>query len=967
MRTVGLLSGIVFSHLAFCQVATNTPMLRIEAGSHTATISGAATDSSETYLVTGSVDKTLRLWALASGELLRVIRPPIGDGNEGLIATVALSPDAQTIACGGWTAHEADETNSIYLFDRSTGRLLRRLQGLPNTILHLAFSPDGRWLVATLGKNPNIPQRIEGIRLYRTTDWAIVGSDTNYGGSSNWADFVPGVAGAGGDTKLVTTAEDGLIRLYRVGAQGSLSMMARVGGASGEKPHGVFVSPDNSQLAVAYPFAGKIQVLSTSNLTTLYSPDTSGLKFVASAAWSVDGEELIAGASYGPEPALNAVFKWTDRGRGRRTELRRADGRVGVSVLRSGRLLFGTENASFGVWNGEGQVLWSHEAPIAQYSSTFNPLVVSATGVDVQFSYGPTGTSWASFLGAWRQLVDGRTARDGTAHGPTTAGLNITTWNTPGELPRLNGVPLKLANAVEQSQSIAIFPDRRQFLLGTEWYLRAIDASGLQRWRVSTPGGAKSVNVSSDGRLAICGLGDGTIRWYRAQDGRELMALYPHPDRKLWVAWTPSGYYDASPGGENLVGWHLNNGKNAAADFFPISRFRSTYYRPDVVERVLQTLDEGDALRLANAEAGRRNSAAEVARLAPPVVTLLSPADHSVIGTRDITIRYDIRTPSGEPITLVRVLVDGRPVGTPRRLVAEDASSVGREARISIPERDCAISIIAENRYAASEPATIHVIWKGAQRAATQANLYLLAIGISNYPEKFRLQWASKDAQDFATAMEHQKGVLYRDVQVRLLRDEAATRDGILDGLEWLEKNTTQSDVGMLFLSGHGWNDPGGTYYFIPANFAADRVRSTAVPSAEVQKTVQSMAGKIVVFLDTCFSGNVLGGRAGEPGADINRVANELVSAENGAVVFTASSGRQVALERPEWGNGAFTKALMEGLNGKADMMGKGTITVNALDYYISERVKELTENQQTPTTAKPQTIADFAIALRRN
>ena len=214
--------------------------------------------------------------------------------------------------------------------------------------------------------------------------------------------------------------------------------------------------------------------------------------------------------------------------------------------------------------------------------------------------------------------------------------------------------------------------------------------------------------------------------------------------------------------------------------------------------------------------------------------------------------------------------------------------------------------------------------------------------------------------------MQRQKGLLYRDVQVRLLRDQDATRDAILDGLEWVEKNTTQNDVGMLFLSGHGWNDASGTYYFIPANFEVDRLRSTAVPSAEVQKTVQSMAGKVVVFLDTCFSGNVLGGTAAELRGDINRVANELVSAENGAVVFTASSGRQVALERPEWGNGAFTKALMEGLGGKADMMGKGTITINALDYYISERVKELTENQQTPTTAKPQTIADFPVALRR-
>jgi uncharacterized caspase-like protein len=92
---------------------------------------------------------------------------------------------------------------------------------------------------------------------------------------------------------------------------------------------------------------------------------------------------------------------------------------------------------------------------------------------------------------------------------------------------------------------------------------------------------------------------------------------------------------------------------------------------------------------------------------------------------------------------------------------------------------------------------------------------------------------------------------------------------------------------------------------------------------------------------------------------------NELTSAENGAVVFAASTGRQVAQERDEWGNGAFTKALLEGLSGSADYGHTGKITVNMLDLYISERVKVLTNGAQTPTTAKPQTIGDFPVAVR--
>ena len=99
---------------------------------------------------------------------------------------------------------------------------------------------------------------------------------------------------------------------------------------------------------------------------------------------------------------------------------------------------------------------------------------------------------------------------------------------------------------------------------------------------------------------------------------------------------------------------------------------------------------------------------------------------------------------------------------------------------------------------------------------------------------------------------------------------------------------------------------------------------------------------------------------------DITGVVNELASAENGAVVFASSTGRQYSFEDSNWGNGAFTKAVVEGINGKADYTGKGKITINMLDLYISERVKELTKGKQTPATAKPQTIPDFPLALKR-
>lgn len=102
------------------------PILRIETGMHTATIRHIGVDASNRFLVTASDDKTVRVWELPSGRLLRIIRVPIGVGNEGKLFAVAMSPDGSTIAAGGWTSIDA-LNNSIYIFDRESGRLIRRL------------------------------------------------------------------------------------------------------------------------------------------------------------------------------------------------------------------------------------------------------------------------------------------------------------------------------------------------------------------------------------------------------------------------------------------------------------------------------------------------------------------------------------------------------------------------------------------------------------------------------------------------------------------------------------------------------------------------------------------------------------------------------------------------------------------------------------------------------------------------
>jgi sugar lactone lactonase YvrE len=346
----------------------------------------------------------------------------------------------------------------------------------------------------------------------------------------------------------------------------------------------------------------------------------------------------------------------------------------------------------------------------------------------------------------------------------------------------------------------------------------------------------------------------------------------------------------------------------------------------------------------------------------PPVITIISPRDGSYFTNTELTVQYAIKNPSGEPITKIRVLIDGKLLPQERGIMLKQIDEETGEITITAPQRDFELSLIAETRYSISTPSTVKLYWRG-DAFVIKPKLYILAIGVSKYKDKdLQLRFASKDATDFVEIMKLQKGLLFEDVIVKLLVDEQATKDNILDGLDWLERQTTSKDVAILFLAGHGLNDRANNFYFLPVDVEIEHLKRTGVAFSDIKNTVSAISGKSIVFVDACHSGNVFGGKRAV--VDMTSIVNELTSAESGVVVFASSTGKQFSFEDPAWGNGAFTKALIEGLKGKADLLGKGKITINMLQAYISERVKELTKGKQTPTVVKPQSVPDFPIAV---
>ena len=224
---------------------------------------------------------------------------------------------------------------------------------------------------------------------------------------------------------------------------------------------------------------------------------------------------------------------------------------------------------------------------------------------------------------------------------------------------------------------------------------------------------------------------------------------------------------------------------------------------------------------------------------------------------------------------------------------------------------------------------------------------------------------AHADAEAIAATFQRQQGKLYNKVSVRLLTNENATQDAVLAGLDWLEKQATQRDVAVVFMAGHGLKDRRGNYYFLPHDGDAARLRRTGVNWRDLNDVISNLPSKVLLFTDTCKAGAVTGKRrAVGSRVDITEALRELNAAGSGVVIMAASTGNELSQERPEWGHGAFTKALLEGFDGKADVNRDGIVDMKEIDLYVTNRVKELTNGEQHPTTEIPRIMPNFPLMV---
>jgi len=940
------------------------PQLRIETGMHTAGIWRLGVSADGKLLATSSEDKTIRLWSTEDGRLLRIFRVPIASGGEGKLYSVSISPDGRTVAAAGWDAYywkdywTTHAGHYIYLFDTVSGTLIQRIGPVPTVINELEFSRDGRRLAAGLASAGG------GVRVWSAPFTAQPFHDTAYNDSVFGLDFAP-------DGSLAVTSDDGYVRLYGP----DLRLIVKKTMPAGPSPRSAAFSSDGKRLAITQVYRVGADIVSAQTLDPITTIDTSPYNNtnLLASVWSLDGQTLYMAGGYADSNWDYPIIAWKD-GQTRLIKDENAGPQGGINDLKAmpdGRIAYASHDPSFGIFDASGKLSVVRQQVTADMRNKYGG----------RFFNSPDATSvWFGLkLGAidpWvfdvnRLSFNPAPEIPSGFIQPITDTLLIENWNNAFQ-PTLDKQVLAMQSASEMARCLAIAQDKQNFIIGSDWAITRFDAKGTQLWRKYPESFVWGVTLSADGQIVIAALGDGTLRWYRTSDGTELLSFFVNAADRKWIAWTPKGYYAASAGGEDLIGWHFNGkGWDDPPDFFPASRLREQFYRPDVVQLVLKLKDEAVAIETANNLAGHKtqetgeappDSGEGIRGILPGIVEFAESVLEYETDRRDIQLRYRLRSPSGRAISRVEVLIDGRPI-TPRGVVGVDEAADAKVLTLSVPPRDSEVTLIAYIDDQPGVPVSMPIKWKGQTQLQKKPRLFALLVGISAYDDtNLKLNYAAKDASDLAALLESQKGIFYDDVDVTLLLNGDATEDAIEVQLAKLRKKSAPEDNVVVFMAGHGLTDAAQDFYFLPTSvdLAPDMLSATAIDGDIIRKGLSKIPGKVTLFMDACNAGAGIEG--GTSKVDMSGLANSLSSGAS-LVMFASSTGREVSYEGPQWENGAFTEALLAILSDPVAYGSDGKLSISEIDEELTTRVESLTDGKQTPVMTKPGAVKRFFLA----
>ncbi|NQT11959.1 MAG: WD40 repeat domain-containing protein, partial [Planctomycetes bacterium] len=717
------------------------PLLVLDPGGHTAIVSQVCFTPDGRSLVSVSHDKTIRVWDVATGEPLRVLRPPIGPGGQGMLYAAAVSPDGRLLAAAGLVVSSRTQS-SIYLISLDAGRIERVLTGHTHAIFALEFSRDGR-LLASGGADKTarvwdvhsgacqhvLPGHGDAVTdVAFSPDGGSLATASHDGTARIWSlataqttgvlaghrDDVGAVDWSPDGRTLATGSDDGSIRLWTPDGRLEKSFSDRGGAVES-----VAFAPDGRRLLYTVASdvertGGYVVDLETGRLRSKYTGyDTS----VYDGALSPDG--VLAATTGG---SLNEITLWATAG--------------GALV---GRLAGGGRTVVSCGWGRDGKtIVWGNTLGTKSFND-YGPLERAFHFDSLQPIPLPGGPFYRA-----RSAGDGISLEKADEH--TILARQQGQATTRLELDQRDRV---LCGTLLPGRRAAVGSSHGLFLFD----VRSGKALGEFRGHA---GQVLAVALSPNEKYLLSASTDQTLRIWDPRYSAPLLSIFFV--RSEWVAWTQQGYYAASPGGERLMGWQINHGWDQMASFHPAVQFRKTLYRPDMIRQLLEKGSAEQALLAAGRESGRTGEPTSVSEVLPPNVQLTAPQGPKIeVSQPSVEIRA-VATPQGkEPILAMRLLLDGRPyqgrLGQ-RAIVRERAraDAVEQTWTLELTPGVHQVAVKAETAasYAVSAPLEITFASDQVEMPA----LYVLAVGLSEHQDpRQRLDFGAKDARALASVL----------------------------------------------------------------------------------------------------------------------------------------------------------------------------------------------------------------------
>ncbi|MEM9859378.1 MAG: caspase family protein [Bacteroidota bacterium] len=927
MRPIGLILILsLLSSLSFTQTQPDHKgRLIINANSHLGRVNDMVFSSSN-KLISVSDDKTIRIWDIDDYTSPRVLRPYAEEGFEGRIYSVDVSPDNRFLAVAGFF-----EKNEIRIIDLFNDDEITVLYGHKDAVNSVRFNSDGSFL-ASAGRDKNIlvwgidNGKIQGTPVKRFSGHEAPINDLSFFPDRN---------------KVVSCSNDGSVRIWSL-EEGIAPIVMKM---HVDKVNAIGISKNTNYIVSGGNKGDMILWDSTGTYVKKYKFKSDP---IASLDFTLSGK-LMVGAKY--LGILNAPT---------------SDVKMIMPAVRNVSSVVCSKNLTAYTW-AEGNIgVYDHEKQETIFSIESSTIEVNKIGINENgivvfgddqleraFDYKNLQYLWNKFDS---DKIKAGTARDN--------GYQLVQMD---ELLLSTGFQGKVENDPEIDGPIRSYSILNEHLIavGSDHSLKLYSRNGtfVKELRGHN-GSVKDMVFDREENLLFAVCGDHTIRAWDVNSGVNSFSLFMTSTDE-WISWDELGYYEASAGGEKYLGWQIDYSNDRLSDFYRSSTFQSSRHKlksgEELISSIKNTIQSDDSLP-------KLNALPEIEWIEPRMYET-----ETATGSVKIKARIDLQS----EVESLRIIINGRPLPTKRS--AKRYSVVGSEILIEEtidlvgPVNEVQIFLRSEEFRLTSKTRVVKVTSelksnRGDQNSlqivnlAQKPDLYLLSIGISEFRKKeYNLTFADDDANSLSSVFTNAPKTVYNNVKSRKLINESATKVNVLNAFDWLTNNVQSNDIACLFIASHGFNKD-GEFFILPHDGNPNNLEETTIRWNELSSLLSVLPGKVIVFLDACHSGK-LGSNFSQFTSFNTEAIRSISSEENGVVIMAASTGNEVALESEEWGHGAFSLALIEGLeDGKADIKKDGVIYLPELDFYVSERTIELTDGKQHPTTQKPSTISRLPI-----